>query len=234
VERLNILAFGAHPDDIELSCAGTLAKYFKQGHKVNIAIATDGSAGHPTMTAKDLIKIRKKESAEAAKIIDAELFWLGFPDQFLIDNKETRIIFIDTIRKCKPDVILTHYPGDHHQDHRMISELVFNTIVPSHLPGVKTEIEPIDILPVLYYFEGGNSFIPEEFVDITETIDIKKDMVSKHISQILAMGEIFGADFMLKVETNALYRGEQSKVKYAEAFRKADSSYMVCAKRLLP
>jgi LmbE family N-acetylglucosaminyl deacetylase len=236
LKKLKVLAFGAHPDDIEVLCGGTLAKYYKQGHKVSIAIATNGGAGHPTMAPKEIIEIRKKEAAEAAKVIDAELYWLGIDDQFLIDDRETRIIFINAIRKSKPDVILTSHFNDYHHDHRMTGELVFKTIVSAHLPGVKTEVEPCESIPVLYYYDSlnGLNFIPDIYTDITDTLDVKKEMLSKHESQLAAMREILKADLYGIIEINAMYRGLQCNARYAEGFKKADSYLMTSSQRLLP
>lgn len=236
MEKINILAFGAHPDDVEVLCGGTLAKYQKLGHKISIAIATNGSAGHPTMKPEEIVLIRRNEALAAAKVIQAELYWLGIDDQYLFDNKETRLIFIDTIRKSKPDVVLSSYPNDYHHDHRLTAELIFKTIVAAHLPGVITEMEPTKSIPVLYFYDtlNGLNFIPDEYVDITDTINIKKEMLSKHKSQLSAMKEILNADLMASMEINALYRGLQSNVKYAEGFKKADSYLMISSQRLLP
>jgi LmbE family N-acetylglucosaminyl deacetylase len=230
------LAFGAHPDDVEVLCAGTLAKYQKLGHKISIAIVTNGGAGHPTMLPEEIIEIRKKEAGEAAKIINAELYWLGIDDQFLIDDRETRTIFINVIRKSKPDIVLTPHQDDYHHDHRMTGELVFKTIITAHLPGVRTDVEPSDRIPVLYYYDSVNglNFTPDEYVDITDTIDTKKEMLSKHESQLSAMREILKADLIGIVEINALYRGLQCNVKYAEGFKKADSFLMTSSQKLLP
>ena len=236
MKGLNILAVGAHPDDIEVLCAGTLAKYHKLENKINIAIATSGGAGHPTIEPKKITAIRKKEAIESANILDANLYWLDIEDQFLIDDRETRIIFINTIRECKPDIIFTCAPNDYHCDHRMVSELVFKTIIAAALPGVKTKQKPINNIPALYYFDivNGLNFLPDYFVDITDFIDIKRQMLLKHDSQMAAMRELIKTDLISTMEINALYRGRQSNVKYAEAFKKADSYLMISTQRLLP
>ena len=236
MEQHSILAFGAHPDDVEVLCAGTLAKYHKLGNKISMAVVTNGGAGHPTMLPEEIIEIRKKEAVESAKIINAELHWLDIDDQFLIDDRKTRTIFINVIRKSNPDVVLAPHQDDYHHDHRMTGELVFKTIVTAHLPGVKTDVKPCESIPVLYYYDSVNglNFIPDFYVDITDTIEIKKEMLSKHESQLAAMREILKADLIGILEINALYRGLQCNTKYAEGFKKADSFLMTSSQRLLP
>src|SRR5713101_4239931 len=90
-----VLAVGAHPDDIEILCAGTLAKYAKQGAKVSIAVATDGSAGHMIIPPKELAEIRHQEAEKSAKIIGADFYWLGYVDEMLRDDLETRMQFVE-------------------------------------------------------------------------------------------------------------------------------------------
>ncbi|MBT5487260.1 MAG: PIG-L family deacetylase, partial [Deltaproteobacteria bacterium] len=86
---MKILAIGAHPDDVEFLCAGTLALYAAQGHEIFIAIATNGNVGSPTLEKNEISAIRKKESLEACKLINAKLIWMNFDDEWLFDNKET-------------------------------------------------------------------------------------------------------------------------------------------------
>ena len=128
----SVLAVGAHPDDIELFCAGALAKYAQQGVKVSIAIATDGSAGHMIIPPKELAEIRRREAEKAAKIIGADFYWMGFVDEYLFEDIETRLRFAELIRKAKPDVILTHGPEDYHPDHRTVSRLMFDATGGAH------------------------------------------------------------------------------------------------------
>ena len=81
---MNILGIGCHPDDLEVFCGGTLAKYSQRGDKVFMAIATDGRIGSETLPPKKIVSVRKKEAQESAKVIGAELIWHGFEDQALL------------------------------------------------------------------------------------------------------------------------------------------------------
>src|SRR5262245_45148064 len=122
---MNILAIGAHPDDLEILCAGTLALYAEQGHNVCMAVFTCGDMGDLKIQPTDLARIRHLESEAAAAIIGARLVWPGVMDEHVFANEAQRQIMIDLLREADPDVILTHSPNDYHPDHRYLSQLVF-------------------------------------------------------------------------------------------------------------
>ena len=126
---MNILAIGAHPDDIEVMCAGTLAKYTAQGHKVFLATATNGNIGSAHHTMEEIGRIRKAEAAKSAAIIGAEYICLDYDDEMFYEDKSVRLAFINLIRYCKADVILTHYPVDYNPDHELTSKIVNDVAV---------------------------------------------------------------------------------------------------------
>ena len=103
---MKVMAFGAHPDDIEISCSGTLAKYKGQGHDVAIVCVTNGEVGSPTLSKEEISVIRRKEAENSAKVIGAKFFWLNYPDEFLFNVSEVRLNFIETIRQFNPDIII--------------------------------------------------------------------------------------------------------------------------------
>ncbi|KKL49414.1 hypothetical protein LCGC14_2315720 [marine sediment metagenome] len=82
---MNIACVSAHPDDIEILCAGTMIKYIRKGHKVTFIIATNGEVGSPTLPNREIAEIRHGEAKTAARIVGADLIWLGFPDEFLFE-----------------------------------------------------------------------------------------------------------------------------------------------------
>ena len=88
---MRILAFGAHPDDVEFRCAGTLAKYAKRGDEVFICIATNGEIGSYGMTREQIAAMRKKEAEASCALIGAHLIWLGYEDEMLFDERNTRM-----------------------------------------------------------------------------------------------------------------------------------------------
>ena len=239
---MNILAIGAHPDDIEESCGGTLAKYAKLGHKVFTATATNGNIGSATLPMDEIAKIRKEEARRAAKLIGAEYICLDYDDEMFFEDKSARINFINLVRYCKADVILTHYPHDYNPDHELTSKIINDIAVMIPIAKIETKAKPYDKIPIIAYFEPvkGLGFIPTEYVDITETIDIKMAMCAEHKSQIAwmsanykdAIGE--NKNFFDGVYTQAKYRGMQCGVDFAEGFRMSNDAYRVVPRRVLP
>jgi N-acetylglucosamine malate deacetylase 1 len=218
---MRVLAVGAHPDDLEIQCAGTLAKYAQQGVKVSMAVATDGSAGHLSIPPKELAEIRHCEAERAANIIGADFYWMGFADGYVSVDIQTRLQFVELIRRAKPDVIITHCPEDYHPDHQAVSRLIFDASFESSLKNIETESPFHPGVQPLYYFDtlSGANFHPTEYVDITDTFETKKEMLACHESQ---MGGLMGDDdvdlhHMMEILIRA--RGYQCGVTFAEVFR---------------
>ncbi len=239
---MNILAIGAHPDDIEESCGGTLAKYAKLGHKVFTATATNGNIGSATLPMDEIAKIRKEEARRAASIIGAEYVCLDYDDEMFFEDRAARIAFIDLVRYCKADVILTHSPKDYNPDHELTSKIITDVAVMIPIEKIKTKSKPYDKIPIIAYFEPvhGLGFIPTEYVDITETMETKLAMCNEHKSQISWMQANYkdvisdGQNFFDEVRVINRYRGMQCGVKYAEGFRMAQDAFRVVPKRILP
>jgi len=161
---LNVLAVGAHPDDIELGCYGTLTKHWNSGDKIFGAIITSGElASNP--------KTREKESMEAAKLIDMNLIFGNFPDGNVLANS-TLVSFLDNIiKKKKINIMYIHTEHDRHQDHAAIA---------------KASISAARNLKQLYSYETPSvisDFHPQLFVDITKTLQTKINAIKKHKSQ---------------------------------------------------
>lgn len=233
---MKILAVGAHPDDVELTCGGTLAKYYRRGDKIAIAVLTDGRVGSNTIPQNKLVEIRRKEAEASAKHIKAELIWMGYPDQFLFNTEETRKAMIDVVRKVSPDVILAPSLSDYHSDHVIASQLCIDARTMAHIKLIRTEFEPCEKTPHLYFVDtaDGLGFTPDEFVDISDTIDVKKQMILEHRSQACFMHELWGMEFESVVEVTARYRGFQAGVSYAEGFQVCRLQPRVTIKNLLP
>ena len=233
---MNILAVGAHPDDLEIECGGTLAKYALRGDKVFMASLTNGNMGHPKVKPEEMAKIRKAELEKSASLIGAEVIWIGVDDELSEINVETRLKIVDAIRYAKPDVILTHGSGDYHVDHRNAGQLVFEAAPLACVYNIKREYPKLEKQPLIYYMDNiaGIGFMPDEFVDITDTIEIKKNMFKCHESQVGWMEEASSFDFIDVVETVAKFRGYNSGVKYAEGFKRLNAWYRGTACRVLP
>src|SRR5438477_12593183 len=102
---MRLLAVGAHPDDLEVLCAGTLAKCAARGDAVFMAVSTDGAGGSTTLPESEIVRIRQDEARASAAVIGARSIWLGFSERRLYDNDETRLRYIDLVRETRPDVI---------------------------------------------------------------------------------------------------------------------------------
>jgi LmbE family N-acetylglucosaminyl deacetylase len=200
VQKMNILAIGAHPDDIEIGCGATLAKYASYGHNIYFFIATDGGAS-------GISDIRIKEQKKAAEILNVQkLFWGGYVDTELEIHKEAIMKVEDVINQVKPDSIFINYSDDTHQDHRHIAAI--------------TNSATRYIRNVLFYeTPTTQNFQPNVFVDIgQEFLDIKMNALKAHESQI-DRTNIMGVSILELALSAAHFRGVQARVAYAEAFQ---------------
>jgi len=233
---MNVLAVGAHPDDLEILAGGTLSKCVKRGDKVFNIIMTDGCYGHIKIKPKELKQIRKKEAENAASTIGANLIWMGYEDEYLIETNEIRTATLNTIRKAQPDIIITHHPEDYHPDHRAVSNIVFAASFLCTIPNIKTEFKPCTKMPAVFYMDTvtGLNFQPEIYVDITDTLNIKIEALKKHQSQIKWLKDHDNIDIIEMITSIARYRGIQSSVQYAEGFIQLKTWPRVTTKRLLP
>jgi LmbE family N-acetylglucosaminyl deacetylase len=235
---MNVLAICAHPDDAEIFCGGTLAKYAARGDHINIAVATNGEVGSTIHSKEEIARIRKAEAQEAADVIGAELIWMGFRDEFLFDTEETRLAFIDAMRKAKADVVLTHYPPDlYNPDHTITGRIANDVAIMTTVPNIKTEHPPIAKIPVVYFMDSvaGVGFQPDEYVDITETFNLKQQMLGKHKSQLGDwLSAQYGPNSLDMIEVMSRFRGIQTGVKYAEGFIRAKAYPRNTVGTLLP
>lgn len=185
---MRVLAFGAHPDDIEFRCGGTLAKYANRGDEIFMAVATNGNIGSYKMSSEEIAEVRHKEAQNAADMLGAKLIWMNEDDEFLFDTKETRIKFIDAVRIARPDVIFAPpYFQDYNPDHDYTGYLAFIARVNATIKLIKTNHEPTTKVPPMFFCTpfgvGYTSYKPEYFVDITDTFETKTKLFGCHVSQ---------------------------------------------------
>jgi LmbE family N-acetylglucosaminyl deacetylase len=197
-KRMNILAIGSHPDDIEFGCGGTLLKYGRQGHKIYLLVMSKGGKGGDPDT-------RMAEQVASARIMEAcGLFWGDAEDTRLKVDLDT-IQYIEGIMSVvKPDFIFCHHHDDTHQDHRHLSQMV--TSATRYVRNVM-------------FYEGPTSqrFDPSVFVDISQTMEKKRELLKAHQSQVTRTN-IEGLSILDIADAGAVFRGIQGRVKYAEAF----------------
>ena len=236
---MNILAVGANPDDVEFLCAGTLAVYANRGDTVFISYLTTGDKGSSDVPPEEMAAIRKEEAESAAGIIGATVLPLGIPDGEVEVSLPLRRRIVEIIRKTKPDVVITHYNNDYMSDHNCTSRLVFDAAfwsMPKRFAGDPDSSGCHSLCPPLFYMDtlGGIGFQPQEYVDITDVMDTKIEMLSQHKSQIRYMKERDGLDCLDYAKTMAKFRGYQCGVAYAEGFVPERVYPSLSPKRVLP
>ena len=234
---MNVLAIGCHPDDIEIACAGTMAKYAKAGHKVTVCHVANGNLGHEIIQPDELRDIRKKEAEDAGAKIGIEVVSCDIGDLMVYEGQKTqRDLVVDVIRTYQPDVIFTHTPQDYMPDHVAVARLVFDASFAASVPHYKTGVVGGAEITPIYYMDtlAGLNFNPTEYVDISDEIDTKIDMLECHDSQLRWMRDHDHIDFAEWVRSISRFRGIQSGVQYAEGFTMCYAWPKVTTKRLLP
>ena len=234
---MKVLAVGAHPDDLEILCGGTLARFVNEGHEVVMCHATLGDRGSFVHTSEEIAAIRSRESKRAAEICGAEEATLGLHDSEVnAADPEQRRLVIDLVRDARPDLIITHSPHDYMSDHNEISKLVFDCSFHATLPLFETGKPHHDTVTPIYYMETimGVGFQPTEYVDVTDVIDTKTAMLEAHESQLSWLRDHDGVDVVEEMRAATRFRGLQCGVRYAEGFVPCRTWLRGTTKRLLP
>lgn len=234
---MNVLAISCHPDDVECQCAGTLAKCVQRGDKVTVCHVANGNLGHEIIPSDELRDMRREEAINAGKLAGIEVVTCDIGDLKIYgEDKEQIDKVVDVIRKYQPDFIITHAPDDYMPDHVAVSKLVFAASFAASVPRYETSVPGKAAVTPIYYMDNfaGVNFIPTEYVDITDTIDLKMDMLECHVSQMKWMRDHDNIDFAELIKSVARYRGIQSNVQYAEAFKQCMAWPKMTTRRLLP
>lgn len=216
-----VLAVVAHPDDAELLCAGTLARAKADGAATATCVLCQGDKGQSSEPVRALATMRRKEMRAAAELLGAELFLSEHPDGELSNDRAQRAKLVEIYRRFKPTLILAHAPEDYHPDHRAASALAEAASWFCASRGHKTKSTALASPPALWWMDtlNMNEFAPRFFVDITDFVSLKTQLLACHASQ-LRRGK--DADFSPLAELMRLQmrtRGLQSGVEAAEAFR---------------
>lgn len=214
-----ILWIGAHPDD-ETQASGTLAKFAKNGHRAVICVVSKAEKGHMEIPPDELVKIRDREMAEAAKILGAEYYGnLGVPDLEVFVTNELVHKITEVIRRVEPNIVITHWERDYSPDHINTGIAVTNAVLATQIPYYKTET-PGHWVQRLYYSDTsqGLDFEPDFWIDISDTIEVKLKAFAAHKSQMQWLG-VGGRDPLETTRVHARFRGIQAGTMYAEAFR---------------
>jgi N-acetylglucosamine malate deacetylase 1 len=234
---MRVLSVGAHPDDLEILCGGTLARFVEEGHEVVMCHATTGDRGSFVHTSEEIARIRGDEARRAAEICGAEYETLGLRDTEVdASDPEQKRLVVDLVRDARPDLIITHYPHDYMGDHNEISRLVFECSFHATLPLFETGKPHHSQATPIYFMETvmGLGFQPTEFVDVTTTIETKAAMLGAHETQLTWLRDHDGVDIVEQMRTATAHRGFQCGVRYAEGFAACRTWLRGTTKRLLP
>ena len=234
---MRVLAVGAHPDDLEILCGGTLSRFAAEGHEVTMCHATRGDAGSFDRSAEEIGTVRGGEARRAAAVAGARHATLGLSDgEVFASDPGHRRAAIELMREARPDLVITHHPGDYMADHNEVSKLVFDASFLATLPLLETGTPHHTTVPPLYYMEtiSGLGFAPAEFVDITGALETKVEMLEAHASQLQWLRAHDDVDIVDQVRTTARFRGQQCGVAYAEAFAPCLTWLRASTRRLLP
>lgn len=186
--KLNIIAFGAHPDDCDQRAGGTAAKLAALGHRVRFVSVTNGDAGHQTEGGGALAARRRAEAKEAGRRIGIEYVVLDNHDGELVPSLDVRTQIIRQIRQWNADLVLAPRPNDYHPDHRYTGILVQDAAYLVVVPNIAPDTPALRKNPVFMYFQDNfqrpNPFRPDVAVSIDEVIEKKIDMLDAHVSQM--------------------------------------------------
>lgn len=233
---MNVLAIGAHPDDLELQCGGTLRRFVDSGDTVVMCNVTDGGAGGYS-DPSEIAGIRSREAAAAAGLVGADHVSLHCGDGGLsVADEELLRLLVVVIRDAGPDLVITHAPTDYHEDHNAVSRLSVDATLKATIPLYDAPGRHVRRVAPLYFMDTvtGVDFQPQEYVDISSVFDVKLAMVSAHVSQVAYLHDHYGLELAERVRTVGRYRGLQCGVEYAEAFAPLLRWPRIRTGRLLP
>ncbi len=221
----------AHPDDAEIFCAGTMILLQRTGFDVHIATMTPGDCGSMEYDPSTISGIRLKEAQEAAEMMRASYYCIGCRDLSITYDRETIQAVVEVVRQVRPSIVITHSPHDYLPDHEFTSLVVRNACFAASAPNFDTDRRPAcppsGRIPHLYYAapaEGTDIFglpVPcNLFIDVTEMIELKTDLLACHKSQREWLRAQHGMDEYL----DAMRRwcaelGRRAGFEYAEGFR---------------
>ena len=186
-KKLRIVIFGAHPDDPD-KAGGTACKWAQLGYDVLMVAVTNGDAGHQTIKAKELAKLRREEARKAGEVIGVRYITLDNHDGQLMPTYENRLQIIKIIREQQADIVICPRPYDYHPDHRYTGVLVLDAAYMVTVPTILPKVPIVEKNPLFLFMSDG--FIhPEPFkadvcIDIDDVIEKKMDMYHQHKTQM--------------------------------------------------
>ena len=218
--KLDILAFGAHPDDVEIGCGGTIISHIANGKKIGIVDLTKGEMG-----TRGTPEIREKEAEEAADIMGVDFrLYLEFPDAFLENSKESKMEIVKLIRQYQPEIVLATAVEDRHPDHGTAAQLISDACFISGLRKVEIDGKDAWRPRAVYHYIQFKEIVPSVVVDVSDVYEKKMKAIRAHKSQfhdpnskepetVISSPQFFGF-----IESRAIDFGKQIGVSFGEGF----------------
>ena len=217
--KLDILVFGAHPDDVELGCGGTIIKEVQNGKRVGVIDLTRGELG-----TRGSVKIRDAESKKASQIMGISLRDnMDFSDGFFENTKKNKILLVEKIRNYQPDIVITNALSDRHPDHSRGAQIVIDACFLSGLSKIDTS-QDVWRPQAIYHYIQFNNMQPDFVVDISQQFSKKIKAVKSYSSQFYNPKSdepktiISSEDFFNSITYRAQDLGRQTNCKFAEGF----------------
>ncbi|MGI8599459.1 MAG: bacillithiol biosynthesis deacetylase BshB1 [Chitinophagaceae bacterium] len=222
--KLDILAIGSHPDDVELGCSGTLIKEITKGKKAGIIDLTEGELG-----TRGTVETRHNEAADAAKIMGLSVrVNMKMRDGFFVNDEQHQLQLIRILRRYQPDIVIGNIMDDRHPDHGRAGKLIFDSCFLSGLKQIKTVDEGKEQEKwrpkQLFHYIQDRFYEPHFVIDITEVFDQRLKAIQAYKTQFHHPGSndpetyISSPDFMEALTARARLLGKRIGVKYAEGF----------------
>lgn len=220
IQSLDIIAFGAHPDDVELGCGGTLSKLAQQDLEIGIVDLTEGEKG-----TRGTVEERYAEAKEAAQLLGvSERMNLQIPDGDIQNNAVNQAKIIALVRKFCPKIVFAPYPADRHPDHIHAGNLIREACFYAGVAKISPEDYPAHRPARIIYYMITDEFAPSFFVDISQQFTDKFAAIKAYKSQFYNPAYdaeetfISSKDYLESIELRGRYFGWKAGVKFAEPF----------------
>ena len=220
---MTVLAIHAHPDDLEILAAGSLALLAAAGHRIVMCTMTPGDCGSQDRPPHEIAAIRRGEAARAAVHIGASCMCAEFRDLAIFSDDVSRRRVTEILRSTRPEAVITAPPLDYMCDHEATSLLVrdacFGAPAPNYRTGVESPAAPLPAIPHLYFTSPIGGAPAEFYVDVASTFQIKRAMLAEHQSQRAWLLKHHGIDdYLEQMERWAREAGARAGVQLAEGF----------------
>jgi LmbE family N-acetylglucosaminyl deacetylase len=221
----HILAIHAHPDDVEILCAGTLALLAAKGHRISIVSMTAGDCGSADRGPEEIAAVRREEALRSARRIQAEYRCAEFRDLSIFVTDSARRKVTGLLREIRPEIVLTSAASDYHCDHEATSALVCDACFAAPAPNYASEASnapPLPAIPHLYFvdpIEAGEDDPRDFFVDVSSVFPTKRAMLAEHRSQRDWLAKHHGIDdYLQQMERWCGQIGRRAGTQFAEGF----------------